>query len=144
MFSNWYARDRRSFKTNHRGAVAALVQPWSRDCALTGRVWSLNPHHSAVKVGHKRIFLFTNEDDPNAANKNLREQSFQRAKVPPRSIYITRQSIAPSDIYLYIPLHAPIIICSPYGLARYAPVLGPYGARHRHRALLDEQARRKL
>jgi len=31
-------------------------------------------------VGHKRIFLFTNEDDPNATNKNLREQSFQRAK----------------------------------------------------------------
>jgi hypothetical protein len=92
---------RRSFKTNHRGAVAALVQPWSRDCALTGRVWSLNPHHSAVKVGHKRIFLFTNEDDPNTANKNLREQSFQRAKVPPRSIYSTRQSIAPSDIFIY-------------------------------------------
>ncbi len=36
---------------------------------------------SSVKVGHKRIFLFTNEDNPNANAKHLREQSFQRAKV---------------------------------------------------------------
>ena len=35
---------------------------------------------SNVKVGHKRIFLFTNEDNPNANNKQLRDRSFQRAK----------------------------------------------------------------
>lgn len=36
---------------------------------------------STVKVGSKRIFLFTNDDAPNSSNKHLREQSFQRAKV---------------------------------------------------------------
>jgi hypothetical protein len=35
---------------------------------------------STTKVGHKRIFLFTNEDNPNAGNQQLRERSFQRAK----------------------------------------------------------------
>eukprot|EP01132_Coremiostelium_polycephalum_P010819 gene10819-13255_t len=33
-----------------------------------------------VKVSHKRIFLFTNEDNPNGFNENLRTISFQRAK----------------------------------------------------------------
>jgi ATP-dependent DNA helicase 2 subunit 1 len=33
-----------------------------------------------TKVGHKRIFLFTNDDNPNANNENLRNQSIQRAK----------------------------------------------------------------
>jgi ATP-dependent DNA helicase 2 subunit 1 len=33
-----------------------------------------------VKVGHKRIFLFTNDDNPNVANAHLRNQSIQRAK----------------------------------------------------------------
>lgn len=31
-------------------------------------------------MGHKRIFLFTNDDDPNANNEHLRNQSIQRAK----------------------------------------------------------------
>jgi ATP-dependent DNA helicase 2 subunit 1 len=31
-------------------------------------------------MGHKRIFLFTNDDDPNATSQHLREQSIQRAK----------------------------------------------------------------
>ncbi len=35
---------------------------------------------SNVKVGHKRIFLFTNEDNPNAGNQQLRERSLQRSK----------------------------------------------------------------
>ncbi|EGG22548.1 ATP-dependent DNA helicase [Cavenderia fasciculata] len=33
-----------------------------------------------VKIAHKRIFLFTNEDNPNQGNDNLRTISFQRAK----------------------------------------------------------------
>lgn len=54
----------------------------SADFPFCDALWTCSTMFSncAVKVGHKRIFLFTNEDDPNAANKNLREQSFQRAK----------------------------------------------------------------
>jgi hypothetical protein len=37
---------------------------------------------SAVKVGSKRIFLLTNEDNPNSGNKHLQEQTKQRFKVP--------------------------------------------------------------
>jgi len=33
-----------------------------------------------VKVGHKRIFLFTNDDNPNRDDIQLREQSLQRAR----------------------------------------------------------------
>jgi len=33
-----------------------------------------------VKVGHKRIFLFTNDDNPNENDSNVKEQSIQRAK----------------------------------------------------------------
>lgn len=32
------------------------------------------------KVGHKRIFLFTNEDNPNSEDQHVRTQSIQRAK----------------------------------------------------------------
>lgn len=35
---------------------------------------------SSVKVGHKRIFLFTNEDNPNADNMELRRQALQRVR----------------------------------------------------------------
>ena len=34
---------------------------------------------STTKVGHKRIFLFTNEDNPNGDNPPLRSRSIQRA-----------------------------------------------------------------
>ena len=33
-----------------------------------------------MKVGHKRIFLFTNEDNPNNTDQDIRDQSIQRAK----------------------------------------------------------------
>jgi len=55
------------------------------------------PVQSSVKVGHKRIFLFTNEDNPNAESKNLKEQSFQRAKA---SLYPNQTS--PSSFSLVL------------------------------------------
>lgn len=35
---------------------------------------------SSVKVGHKRIFLFTNQDNPNHSDPQVRTRSIQRAK----------------------------------------------------------------
>jgi ATP-dependent DNA helicase 2 subunit 1 len=40
----------------------------------------LNTSISNVKVGHKRIFLFTNDDNPNAEDEALRARSLQRAR----------------------------------------------------------------
>ena len=40
----------------------------------------INDVFSTVKVGHKRIFLFTNEDNPNNTDQDIRDQSIQRAK----------------------------------------------------------------
>ena len=35
---------------------------------------------TTTKVGHKRIFLFTNEDNPNPSDAYIRSQNIQRAK----------------------------------------------------------------
>eukprot|EP01112_Ceratiomyxa_fruticulosa_P011822 TRINITY_DN3243_c0_g1_i1.p1 TRINITY_DN3243_c0_g1~~TRINITY_DN3243_c0_g1_i1.p1 ORF type:complete len:820 (-),score=234.11 TRINITY_DN3243_c0_g1_i1:28-2487(-) len=45
-------------------------------------LWTCSTMFSAcpIKVAHRRIFLFTNEDDPNGSLPNLREQAIQRAR----------------------------------------------------------------
>ncbi|KAL6072069.1 X-ray repair cross-complementing protein 6 [Balamuthia mandrillaris] len=82
------------------------------DFPLCDALWTCSTMFSncSVKVGHKRIFLFTNEDNPNAENKNLRDQSFQRAKdlaelgidIELFSMNKATQSFDPSRFYQYI------------------------------------------
>lgn len=46
-----------------------------------GSKWTKYRHFfSTTKVGHRRIFLFTNEDNPNGENEANRDRSVQRAR----------------------------------------------------------------
>ncbi|KYQ90183.1 ATP-dependent DNA helicase [Tieghemostelium lacteum] len=56
----------------------------SQDFPFCDALWTCSTMFSnnsnSVKQSHKRIFLFTNEDNPNAFNDSIRNNSFQRAK----------------------------------------------------------------
>ncbi|KAH3755963.1 beach protein [Pelomyxa schiedti] len=49
---------------------------------LCDALWTCSTMFSncVTRVGHRRIFLFTNEDNPNADNQHARERTVQRAK----------------------------------------------------------------
>lgn len=94
MFSNWYA-DMRLFGTNHHGVVAAPVQRWPRDCALT-----LPPPPARSRWATSASFCSPTRTTPTrpirtCASRASREPRFHRALHPRVS-----QSIALSDIYM--------------------------------------------
>lgn len=53
-----------------------------REFPFADALWTCSTMFSncAVKVSHKRIFLFTNDDNPNEDNDNFRNQALQRGK----------------------------------------------------------------
>lgn len=54
----------------------------SKEFPFCDALWTCSTMFSlcSVKVGHKRIFLFTNEDNPNVGDEGVRSRSLQRAK----------------------------------------------------------------
>eukprot|EP01133_Synstelium_polycarpum_P007225 gene7225-8394_t len=64
------------------GDLALFGGSAKKEFSFCDALWTCSTMFSNcnIKVSHKRIFLFTNEDNPNAYNENLRNVSFQRAK----------------------------------------------------------------
>jgi ATP-dependent DNA helicase 2 subunit 1 len=64
------------------GINEALGGSYAGEFQLAEALWACSTMFSAstVKVGHRRIFLFTNDDDPNGRNASMRAAALQRAR----------------------------------------------------------------